>query len=134
MGRLMGQKLTPRQYEIIAGKYRQEDAKLSHVKNTMHGDFLDRRETIKLQQEAVERFRRQRVIKGDWTEQESHQKLKEYVEREYSLMPGPQKMKQMRKEFDDIIDGVKALDHPERLLEKEYYFDESLGESLDDHV
>lgn len=134
MGRLMGQKLTPRQYEIIAGKYRQDDAKLSHVKNTMHGDFLDRRESIKLQQEAVERFRRQRVMKGDWTEQESHQKLKEYVEREYKLLPGPHKMKQWRKDFDDVLDGVKLLDHPERVLEKEYYFDESLGESLDDHV
>ena len=25
------------------------------------------------------------------------------------------------------------LDNPERLLEKEYYFDESLGESLNEH-
>lgn len=28
---------------------------------------------------------------------------------------------------------MQRLDNPERLLEKEYYFDETLGESLNEH-
>lgn len=31
------------------------------------------------------------------------------------------------------MDALKMLSNPERILEKEYHFDETLGESLDDH-
>lgn len=32
-----------------------------------------------------------------------------------------------------VQDAIQLLDNPERLLEKEYYFDETLGESLNEH-
>jgi len=32
------------------------------------------------------------------------------------------------------MEAVSLMDNPERLLEKEYHFDEGLGQSLNDHV
>jgi hypothetical protein len=31
----------------------------------------------------------------------------------------------------DILDAIRMMENPDSLLEKEYYFDETLGESLD---
>lgn len=64
----MGERLTPRQFELIAGIHKSSDMKLERVKNGKQEEFLQRRETIRLQQELAEKFRRQKVISGEWTE------------------------------------------------------------------
>jgi hypothetical protein len=33
LGRLMGEKLTPRQFELLTGQFRSQDAKLKNVKD-----------------------------------------------------------------------------------------------------
>lgn len=36
--------------------------------------------------------------------------------------------------MEEVIDAVKLMDSPENLLEKEYHFDEGLGQTLDEHA
>ena len=43
-------------------------------------------------------------------------------------------MKIFRREFSEALEAIRLMDNPERLLEKEYHFDEGLGQSLDEHV
>lgn len=47
----MGEKLTPRQFEVIAGIYKSSDLKLARVKDARNEEFLNDRDTIRLQQE-----------------------------------------------------------------------------------
>jgi hypothetical protein len=44
----MGERLTPRQFEIVAGIHKSSDLKLQRVKNAQKEDFMERRETIRL--------------------------------------------------------------------------------------
>lgn len=48
-------------------------------------------------------------------------------------MPGPNEQRKFLRDMYTVADAVQLLDTPERLLEKEYYFDETLGESLNEH-
>ena len=68
----MGERLTPRQFEIISGQYSTSDAKMSRVKDSLNENFLDRRDMIRLLEEYVEKVRRQKVLSNEWTETESH--------------------------------------------------------------
>jgi hypothetical protein len=40
----------------------------------------------------------------------------------------------MLRDFYEAYDMINQLKHPEKLYEKEYYFDEGLGESVQEHV
>jgi len=51
----------------------------------------------------------------------------------YASNPGPYAQDKFLRDFQYVMDSLQMLDNPERLLEKEYYFDESLGESLNEH-
>lgn len=53
--------------------------KLDKIKDIENEQFLDRRETIRLAQEQAESERRRNVLSGKWTEQESHDKLKQLL-------------------------------------------------------
>jgi len=44
----MGEKLTPRQFELIAGIHKNTDLKTQRVLDLQHEQFLDRREIIRL--------------------------------------------------------------------------------------
>ncbi len=67
----MGERLTPRQFEIISGQYSTSDVKMSRVKDSLNDNFLDRRDIIRLLEEHVEKVRRHKVIINEWTENES---------------------------------------------------------------
>ena len=49
-------------------------------------------------------------------------------------MLGPAKKKIFLRDLEETMEAFNTMDNPERLLEKEYYFDERLGLSLDDHI
>ena len=68
----MSEKLTPRQFEMLTGQYTDADAKLQRVKDQHNEQFISHRDTIRINEEHVERLRRQKIASGEWTEQESH--------------------------------------------------------------
>jgi hypothetical protein len=45
---------------------------------------------IRLQQESAEKLRRQKVMRKEWTEEESHEKLQQLVNEFAAKMPGPE--------------------------------------------
>lgn len=134
LGRLMGEKLTPRQFEILTGKYSDKDTKLRHVKDGLHDKFLSNRQQIRLAEENVERIRRRKVIDGEWTEAESHHAIRQWLQEKCDDIPGPELLRKQRRTIDVISEAIVVMDCPERLLEKEYHFDEGLGQTLTEHV
>jgi hypothetical protein len=79
------------------------------------------------------------VLSGEWTEEESHGKIKEFIAKQASEMLENQREHEQRiREYKAQREFLKILESDEEgkrmRLEKEYYFDEGLGESLKDHV
>ena len=48
LGRLMGERLTPRQFEILTGQYRSSEANTMHVKDTENRVFMENRDIVRL--------------------------------------------------------------------------------------
>lgn len=72
LGRLMGEKLTPRQFDLLVGLHSDENAKLRYVKDNQNDAFMQKRDVIRLFEEQLEKLRRQRVMSGEWSEAASH--------------------------------------------------------------
>ncbi len=64
---------------------------------------------------------------GEWTELESQYKLQKHIEECVSQQLGPNQRRMFERDFAEVVDAVRLIDAPERMLEKEYYFDERLG-------
>ena len=74
------------------------------------------------------------VIKGEWTEAESHVKIHDKLQEVVKQLPGPEAMRKINRFQDVIVDTMLRMETPEKLFEKEYHFDEGLGQTLDEHV
>lgn len=133
VGRLIGERLTPRQFELISGDYRTSHERCQFIKDKQHEAFLVNRDIIRLHNELIEQTRRRKVQAGEWSEQESHHRIKELVEEAIEITPKPLAYKRKLKDIDNFIADFHLVDSPERTLTTEYHFDESLGESLADH-
>jgi hypothetical protein len=71
---------------------------------------------------------------GEWTEEESKARSQAWLaQMEEDKMPSRIR-KQINREFVEMYQQLRAMDHPERLFEKEYHFDEGMGVSLDKHM
>jgi len=135
MGRLVSDRLTPRQFELLSGiRTSASPDNLSYVKDAENGAFLERRELIRLQQEMVESMRRKKVIAGEWKEEESHALLQQEIERLVSLEKSATELKNEHVMQREVISIFSEMQSPERLHEKEYHFDEGMGQSLQEHV
>lgn len=62
------------------------------------------------------------------------QQLQKHIEDCVSKQLGPNQRRMFERDFAEVVEAVSFMDSPERLLEKEYYFDERLGQSLDEHT
>lgn len=74
MGKLIGHRLTPGEYEILCAGVRQ-----NRSLDGNNEEFLEARHRARLMQEYVEKVRRQKVITGEWSEAESAQKLSNWI-------------------------------------------------------
>ena len=75
LGKLLGNTLTPTEYEKIAGFYADGDLRNKRMLDTNNEEFLHARHNVRLMEEQAERFRRRKVLTGEWTEAESRDKL-----------------------------------------------------------
>ena len=71
IGRLMGQRLSPQQYELIAGVDADQDMRLKRELDTNNEEFLATRHQVRLVEETAEKIRRRKVLENEWTEAES---------------------------------------------------------------
>ena len=58
LGKLMGGRLTPREYELVAGFYRDEDLRRKRVLDVNDREFLENRHRARLSAEIAEKVRR----------------------------------------------------------------------------
>lgn len=133
-GRLMGETLTPRQFEQLYKFKKEAGGAIKYLRDHNRNAYLDARDIIRLLEEQREGIRRKNVLDGTWTEQESTQKIKEMLEEYARKSPTQYQEKRMRREFDNMLELLSKIQNPQKFFEKEYYFDEGLGQSLKDHV
>lgn len=79
LGRMMGMKLTPRQFEVLTGQFRSQDTRSERVQAMGRQQFLDQRDSIRLMEEHMEKYRRGKVLSGEWPEEESKQRQQQWL-------------------------------------------------------
>lgn len=89
---------------------------------------------IRLGEEMVEKVRLRKVNSGEWTEHESMEKLQEFLNEAQEQSAGAQDNRQVWRDYMDAVQAINELEHPESIFEREYFFDETLGQSLDEHL
>lgn len=75
-GRLLGETLSPKQFSMLYNVSVDPRAGIVFQKDTDRRQFIDNRDLVRLQDEAMEAARRRTVAKGIWSEEESHQKIR----------------------------------------------------------
>ena len=70
LGRLIGQNLTPRQYELLVGIDSTGEIKAKRMLDYQKNPFVSNRDWIRLTEEKYEKIMRQKVASGEWKESE----------------------------------------------------------------
>lgn len=92
------------------------------------------RDQIRNAEELGESYRRRMVLTGAWGESESRQKLKEmHAERERRHPTKKDEQRQVSQLLQQEA-AVARVSNSHSMREREYYFDEGLGVSLEEHV
>jgi len=63
----------------MAGLQRDEELRQSRVLDCNNEEFLENRQRARLMNELAEQKRRRQVLSGEWTERESHAKIREQL-------------------------------------------------------
>ena len=134
LGRLIGQQLTPSQYELIDGLYKNEELRSKRMLDANNEEFLETRQQVRLMEEAAEKIRRQKVISREWNEAESHARLASYLQERQEKAYNSPDPDQRKRDISKVIQELKSNLTSDTLTEKEYHFDEGVGVSLDEHV
>ena len=74
------------------------------------------------------------VMRGNWTEEESQDRTKEWLNQMVEESTPNTLKKKLYREASAMHEAIRQIDNPESLIEKEYHFDEGLGVSLADHM
>jgi hypothetical protein len=104
------------------------------MKDANKQDFIDQRDLVRIMDEQREAVRRRNVLQGKWTEAESEAKMKELDVDAASKAPLYDNDMTKRRDLLEFYNFFKSIQNPQTLYDKEYYFDEGLGESLKEHV
>lgn len=104
------------------------------MKDVNKDDFIDQRDLVRILDEQREAARRRNVMSGKWTEEESEKKMKEVDAEGARMAPLYDNDQSLKNDFMEFYMFFKNIQNPETLYDKEYYFDEGLGESLKEHV
>lgn len=74
------------------------------------------------------------MVKGEWSEAESYALLQDKLNELYEKYPTKRAFERKKKEERELMARLAEARTPTTLFEREYYFDEGLGESLNDHI
>ena len=110
-----------------------DGAHLEFAKDHERRQFIDERDMVRLIEEEVEAYRRRAVKNKKCTEEDSRDWLAKELNRMEKEEGTPEERAKRLRAFKQVKELLDAMPHPERFLEKEYYFDEGLGQSLHDH-
>lgn len=71
---------------------------------------------------------------GEWSEVESRQLLQHKLDQIEEQFPVPSKFNNTKRENLKAFDRLMEIRNSTDVAEREYYFDEGLGQSLNEHV
>lgn len=134
MARMFGGKLTARQYAVL---FNMKQDEILDETNDLQENFTAEktsREQIRVIEEAIESLRRRNVMNGEWPEDQSYQLMQQELDKAQEMYPTPTKFKIEMREKSKMMHNLMNLRNSSQILEREYYFDEGLGESLNDHI
>lgn len=82
----------------------------------------------------METYRRTKVLNGEWAEDESHMQMQATLDDIRAKYPTRRVFdiayRENKKKFQKVLD----MRNSEQMMQREYYFDEGLGQSLNDHI
>ena len=104
------------------------------MKDQDRNNFITHRDQIRLMEEQREALRRRKVAAGVWTEENSHATLKKELEEAMRTRPDLVDDVQFNRDFNEVKDFLWQLQSDKSFIEKEYIFDESLGQNLKAHI
>jgi hypothetical protein len=134
MARMFGGKITSRQFGVLMNMS-QDQRELEAINRKK--DFKTEKEaqdTIRNAEELIETHRRKMVLNGECTEADSHQVVQAQLDEIVMKYPTRTAMDIAIREENKKIVNLLALRNSEQLMSREYYFDEGLGQSLNDHT
>ncbi len=126
--------MTPRQFELLYKAKVEGTGQIKYIKDNDSNLFLDSRDIVRLMEEQREAARRRMISSGKWTEAESEDRMQDLLKEISKEVPTDYDEKRMKREFRNLLDLMTKVQNPQKLFEKEYHFDEGLGQSLKDHV
>ena len=139
VARLFGGKLSARQYGVLMN-YQDSDKTAEperlKIQNIQHLKTIESSKVdIRNAEEILESHRREMVLSGKWNESESRDKLQQKLFEFQKRFPTKASVKlfttQLKQKKEQELLLERQSDHKQ---EREYYFDEGLGQSLDDHI
>ena len=104
------------------------------MKTEEKGQFLDNRDMVRMLEEQREASRRRMVLKGECTEDESYGKMRDALRESDKNAPEEYEHYKNMRDYRDLRDIFLNLQNTKQIFDKDYYFDEGLGESLKSHV
>lgn len=119
---------------MLTGGFRSTDTRSERYADLSKHQFLDHRDNIRLIEENIEKYRRRQVLDGQWTEEESQDRTKEWLTKMMEESTPSTIRKVIYRDASALYELMRQIDNPESLFEKEYHFDEGLGVSLADHM
>ena len=96
--------------------------------------FLSPKHKIRLIEEELESHRRKMVLDGKWTEEESYLKKKETAQHLTAKQPTAYQLKQMKRLHELQYEKIEYMKRIGDIEEREYYFDEGMGQTLEEHI
>ena len=74
-GRLLGETLSPRQFGVLYKAKMDEGSQMQFIKDTERRQFIESRDLVRILDEQKESYRRRMVASGEWTEEESGERV-----------------------------------------------------------
>lgn len=134
LARMFGGTLTARQYAVL---FNMEQDEILKEKNQRQDSFEAEnwsKDGIRVAEEKIESMRRRKVMNGEWPEDQSHRLMQQELDKLNEQYPSETSYNISMREEALGIHKMMELRNSTQILEREYYFDEGLGESLNEHV
>lgn len=101
-GRLLGETLSPRQFGVLYKAKIEHGQQVKFMKDSQRQNFLENRDMVRLMEEQREAARRRLVMSGQWSEQESHEKMVEAMQEGLKDAPEIKDDFQFQRDFQDL--------------------------------
>lgn len=134
MAKMQAGKISSREFGVLMNNsFDVEDAE-AQAKKMFERKKIEFRHELRNAEELIESQRRRKVLDGEWTEEESQKLMKEKMLKLKEKFPTEKEFDVFFRELWKSKENEQKLLSKDMVIEREYYFDENLGESLNDHI